>query len=227
MIGALVCSSPVFAQGGTADISGTVFDQAKAVLPGATVTATNEATGQQRTAVTEADGRFSMPTLLPGIYTITAELQGFQTSSQQGLVVAVGQEITLNLTLRLAGVQENVVVTAEAPLIEATASRIGVNITTGDIDNLPAFNRSQFSLMQTIPGLVPALQVGSFEGGQFSANGQATTQSVSRRRPEQQRLPASAARRARRRVCRSTRWPNIRCKRTSTAPSTAGRPASS
>jgi len=178
VIGALVCPSPLFAQGGTADISGTVFDQAKAVLPGATVTVTNEATGQQRTAVTEADGRFSMPTLLPGIYTITAELQGFQTSSQKGLVVAVGQEITLNLTLQLAGVQESVVVSAEAPLVEATSSRIGVNITSSDIDNLPSFNRSQFSLMTTIPGLVPALQPGAFEGGQYSANGQATTSNL-------------------------------------------------
>ena len=93
-------------------------------------------------------------------------------------MLAVGQEITLNLTLRLAGVQENVVVTAEAPLIEATASRIGVNITTGDIDSLPALNRGQFSLMTTIPGLVPALQPGSFEGGQSSANGQATTSNL-------------------------------------------------
>src|SRR4029453_11426545 len=86
VISALVCASTAFAQGGTADISGTVFDQAKAVLPGATVTVTNEATGQQRTPITEADGRFSMPTILPGTYTITAELQGFQTSSQKGLV---------------------------------------------------------------------------------------------------------------------------------------------
>jgi len=124
------------------------------------------------------DGRFTIPTLLPGTYTVRAELQGFQTTTQQGLVLAVGQEVTLNLTMQLAGVQENVTVTAEAPLVEATASRIGVNITSQDIDSLPAFNRSQFSLMQTIPGLVPALQPGAFEGGQYSANGQATTSNL-------------------------------------------------
>lgn len=173
-VGACLTATPVFAQGGTADVSGTVYDPAKAVLPGVTVTVINENTGQQRTVVTEGDGRFSMTTLLPGTYTVTAELQGFQTSTQKGLVLAVGQEITLNLALRLAGVQENVVVTAETPLVEATSSRIGVNITSSDIDNLPSFNRSQFSLMTTIPGLVPALQPGSFEGGQYSANGQAT-----------------------------------------------------
>ena len=141
-LGASLTATSAFAQGGTADINGTVFDQAKAVLPGATVTVTHEATGQQRTAVTGEDGRFTMPTLLPGPYTVTAELQGFQTSTQKGLALAVGQEITLNLTLQLAGVQESVVVSAEAPLIEATTSRIGVNITSSDIDNLPSFNRS-------------------------------------------------------------------------------------
>lgn len=170
----LAVAASAFAQGGTADISGTVFDQGKAAVPGATVTVINENTGQQRTAVTSGDGRFSMPTLLPGSYTVTAELQGFQTSTQKGLVLAVGQEVTLNLTLLIGGVLETVSVTAETPLVEATSSRIGVNITSSDIDNLPSFNRSQFSLMTTIPGLVPALQPGSFEGGQYSANGQAT-----------------------------------------------------
>lgn len=177
-VGACLTATPVFAQGGTADVSGTVFDQARAVLPGATVTVTNENTGQQRTTVTGGDGRFAMTTLLPGSYTVATELQGFQTSTQKGLVLAVGQEVTLNLTLQLAGVQENVVVSAETPLVEATSSRIGVNITSSDIDNLPSFNRSQFSLMTTIPGLVPALQPGAFEGGQYSANGQATTSNL-------------------------------------------------
>lgn len=177
-LGMWLNATPALAQGGTADISGTVFDQQKAVLPGVTVTVVNEATGQERTAVSEVDGRFTIATILPGTYTVRAELQGFQTTTQQGLVVAVGQELSLDLTLRLAGVQESVTVTAEAPLVEATASRIGVNISSQDIDNLPAFNRSQFSLMTTIPGLVPALQPGAFEGGQYSANGQATTSNL-------------------------------------------------
>ena len=63
-------------------------------------------------------------------------------------------------------------------MIETTASKIGTNITSSEIDNSPSANRSQFGLMQTIPGLVPTLQVGSFEGGQFSANGQATNNNL-------------------------------------------------
>src|SRR5438034_1678635 len=107
-----------------------------------------------------------------------AELQGFETTTRKGLILGVGQELTVSLTMNLSGVREEVTVTAQTPVIETTASNIGTSITSSEIDNSPSANRSQFSLMQTIPGLVPTLQVGSFEGGQFSANGQATTNNL-------------------------------------------------
>ncbi len=176
--GVACAASPAFAQGGRAEINGTVVDAQKAVLPGATVTVTNEDTGLVREAVAGGDGRFAIPQLLPGTYTIRAELSGFQPMVRNGMVVRVGEELTVALTLSLAGVTETLTVTAEAPLVESTSNRIGTNITSNEIDSLPSANRSQFSLMQTIPGLVPTLQIGSFEGGQFSANGQATASNL-------------------------------------------------
>ena len=166
-----------FAQGGRAEINGTVLDSGKAVLPGVSVTATNQDTGLERMVVSSVDGKFTIPTLVPGTYTIKADLPGFQETIFKDLVLNVGQELTLNLTLQV-GLAETLTVTAEAPLVESTSSRIGTNVTSAEIDGLPSANRSQFSLMQTIPGLVPVLQVGSFEGGQFSANGQATTNNL-------------------------------------------------
>src|SRR5262245_6792248 len=171
-------ASSAYAQGGRAELNGVITDQGQAVLPGVTVTVTHESTGQTRQAVTSGEGRFIIPTLVPGTYTIKAELQGFETTMRTGLVIGVGQEITVNLAMNLSGVREEVTVTAQTPVVETTASNIGTNISSSEIDNSPSANRSQFSLMQTIPGLVPTLQVGSFEGGQFSANGQATTNNL-------------------------------------------------
>ena len=180
LLGLLLAACPpsAFAQGGRAEIAGVVLDQGKAVLPGVTVTVTNEGTGQNRQAVTGSEGKFAIPTLLPGTYTIKAELQGFEPTTRKGVVLQVGQEMTVNLAMNLAGVTETITVTGESPVVETTATKIGTNITASEIDNSPSANRSQFSLMQTIPGLVPTLQVGSFEGGQFSANGQATNNNL-------------------------------------------------
>lgn len=182
LVGSTLClltvASTAFAQGGRSEINGVIADTAQAVLPGVNVTVTNEATGLSRSVVTGGEGRFVVPSLLPGRYTVKAELQGFQASERRGLVVSVGQELTINLTLQVGGIEETLTVTAQAPLVESTSSRIGTNVTSSEIDGLPSANRSQFSLMQTIPGMVPVLQVGSFEGGQFSANGQATTNNL-------------------------------------------------
>ena len=171
----MVClASASFGQAGSAGINGVVFDQGKAVLPGATVSATNEATGLTREAVTGSDGRYIITTLVPGNYTVRVEFQGFQTQSREQLVVAVGQELTVDFTLSLQGVAEAVTVTGESPIVEITTSRVGTNIAPQEIDSLPSAGRSSLSLMQLVPGLTPSLAPGTFEGGQFNANGRDT-----------------------------------------------------
>ena len=100
------CAVPASAQGGRAEINGSVIDAGNAVVPGATITVTEENTGLQRTTISSADGRYVVPTLLPGRYSIKAELQGFQTATQTGLVLLVGQELTVQLTLRIGGLAE-------------------------------------------------------------------------------------------------------------------------
>ncbi len=167
-------ASTAWAQAGRAGVSGTVFDQAKAVLPGANVIATNEATGVTRETVGGPEGRFFIPTLEPGTYTLRVGLPGFQNQIRTGLVLQVGQELTIDVTLQLASVAETVTVTGVSPIVEVTTSRLGANLTTQDIDSLPTSGRSQLMLMTLVPGLTPAFQPGTFEGGTFNANGRDT-----------------------------------------------------
>ncbi len=170
----IVSAAPAGAQAGRSELNGTIFDQGKAVLPGATVTAIHEATNLERVTTAGPDGRFIIPTLTPGTYTVRVELQGFQTRMQPGLTVSVGQELTVDFTLGLAGLAEQVSVTAVTPVVEVTTNRIGTNVSPEEIDNLPSQGRNQLSLMQLIPGLTPSLAPGTFEGGQFNANGKDT-----------------------------------------------------
>ncbi len=171
-------AATAWAQGGTASISGSVFDQDRAVLPGAVVTATNDATGIARETVTGTEGRFVIPTLLPGTYTLAVELAGFQTQTRQSMALRIGQELNVDFTLSLAGVAENVTVTGDAPLVETTASRVGSNVSEDEIDKLPSQGRNHLSLMQLVPGLVPELTPGEFEGGNFNANGRDTSSNL-------------------------------------------------
>jgi hypothetical protein len=98
------------------------------VLPGVTVTLTEETTGLVRTVVTNDAGRWVLPALQPGRYTIKAELSGFQTQNRAGVVVNVGQAITINLALPVGTLTDQVTVSAEAPLVEVTRSDVGTNI---------------------------------------------------------------------------------------------------
>src|SRR5688572_775529 len=176
LLGAL--SSAAFAQGGNATLSGTVFDQGQAVLPGVTVTVTNEATGIVRESTTGAEGQFIVPTLTPGVYTVRVDLAGFQGQAQQGLVLRIGQELNLMFTLGLASVAETVTVTGQTPIVEVTASRIGSMITDQEIDGLPSQGYNHLSLMQIVPGMTPALTPGEFEGGNFNVNGRSTASNL-------------------------------------------------
>ena len=78
-----------------ADLAGVVMDQSKAVLPGATVTATNGATNLERFTTAEADGRFSIPALPPGTYTVKAALTGFTAQVKENIVLTLGESVLL------------------------------------------------------------------------------------------------------------------------------------
>jgi hypothetical protein len=103
-------------------IGGTVKDPNGAVVTGAAVAVRNEETNRESSATTDGEGRFRVPQLQPGRYTVTVTASGFGNYTQQGVVVEVGRVNTIDAQLGVAGAQEVVEVSGEAPVIETTRS---------------------------------------------------------------------------------------------------------
>src|SRR5262245_28630623 len=107
-----LCSITAWAQGGTAQISGTVTDASGAVLPGVEVTATQTATGLTRSTVTNETGSYVLPTLPLGPYKLEAALNGFRTFVQSGIVLQVNSSVVINPALEVGQVAQTVEVQA-------------------------------------------------------------------------------------------------------------------
>src|SRR5206468_5537789 len=94
---------------------------------------------------------------------VSAKLAGFRTTERAGLILQVGNTLTINLTLQVGGVQENVRVTAESPLVDTTSAKVGGNIGTVELSELPAMNRNYFATVALLPGVQfsPSNQMGN------------------------------------------------------------------
>jgi hypothetical protein len=132
-------------------LTGTVTDSTGAVLPGVTVVAVNDATGNSFEGVTDGTGSFRIPVRV-GIYRVTAELQGFTTVLRTGIPLLVGQTINVDLEMKPSTIQETVTVTAEAPLIEVNTSALGGNIDPTQVQELPVQGRNWLALAMLAPG---------------------------------------------------------------------------
>jgi hypothetical protein len=139
-------AADLHAQVTTASILGTVQDETKAVLPGATVTITNVETGVSRTAITDEQGRYAARQLTLGEYQVQAELQGFQKMLRQGIRLTLGREAVVDLTLHVGELTENVVVSGEAPLIESTNAMVSGHVDERQMRQLPLNARSYVDL---------------------------------------------------------------------------------
>src|SRR6266545_3930397 len=130
---------------------GAISDSTGAVLPGVTVTASNEATGNKFVGVTDERGIYRVPVRI-GNYQVTAELQGFATAMRADVQLLVGQTATLNLQMAPSTVQETVTVTGEAPLIDLKNSSLGGNIDGRQVQELPVNGRNWMALALLAPG---------------------------------------------------------------------------
>ena len=148
----LLLTAPALAQYG-ASIQGTVSDKSGAVVSGATVTATNQATEVARNATTGDGGFYRITGLAPGVYTVTVEASSFQKSSTSGVAVAGESERGFDVTLGTTQIQESVTVIAGAEPLATEDATLSGTLTSQQIDALPKFGRDPYELIRFTPGV--------------------------------------------------------------------------
>lgn len=137
----------------TASINGTVIDQTGAVVPDVQIRVRNLNTGLERAVTTNQAGFYSLTLLPVGVYELTAERSGFATLKRGDLKLSIGQVLTLDLTLTVAGAQEVVTVTAEPPVVEVTRPSVSSTVNDLAVANLPVNGRNFLDFILLTPGV--------------------------------------------------------------------------
>ncbi len=152
----LLMPAPASAQILYGSLTGTVTDQQKAAMPGVTVTAINTGTTQATEAVTDDAGNYTIRNLVPGIYDVTAVLQGFRELRQRGLNITAGNIIRADIALQLGQLSETVNVVAESTLLQTEKADLNTEISSKAVTNMPLNQfRNYQSLLNLVPGATP------------------------------------------------------------------------
>src|SRR2546428_3785819 len=136
----------------SASVTGTVRDTSEAVVTGATVDIRNHETNQVTTTVTDSRGRFRLQYLPVGNYHLSVQLAGF-TTANANLMLAVGDQIDVPITLKPAAVNETIQVEAPAPLVEARRTQLASSISPQEVDTLPLNGRNYLDLPTLAPNV--------------------------------------------------------------------------
>ena len=141
------------AQIGGGALTGTVSDQTGQAVPGAVVTATSLATNQSRSSVTSEDGGYVFQGLAPGAYRLHVELTGFRPLTREGVGLATGETVRVDLQMQLGGLSESVTVSGDASLLRSQTSGLGQVVDNKKVVALPLNGRSFISLAGLAPGV--------------------------------------------------------------------------
>ena len=147
---AVATAGPAVAQSFQGGMRGAIRDS-QGVIPGVTITLTNDANGVSRDTVSNESGEYSFPALDPSSYSIKAGVQGFKTFERRGIRVGAQQFITLDITLEVGTVTETITVTADAPLIETSNASHAEVLDTKTLETLPSVGRNVFLMAVTVP----------------------------------------------------------------------------
>ncbi len=156
----------LWSQGFTASVRGTVADKTSAVVPQAIVAATNVGTGQKASVVTDASGNYTIPNLVPGEYSISAEIQGFKRAVREPITLQVDQRLVLDFQLELGAVSESVAVTGDVQTIQTETATVGGVVTNAQTSELPLNGRNFLQMNLLVPGAATTVN-----GSQFSTQG--------------------------------------------------------
>ncbi|MDX6462989.1 MAG: hypothetical protein QOE55_6686 [Acidobacteriaceae bacterium] len=152
----------------TGSIVGTVTDSSGAAVTGANVTLTSTATGEGHSATTDASGNYQFVLLPPGVYKIDMEGAGFKHYTHDQIVVQVDQVFRVNATMEVGAVNQQVVVTSQAPIMQTETASLGQVVAGKAVTNIPLNGRNVLALVALVPGVVP----------QGSSSGNLTGQNV-------------------------------------------------
>jgi hypothetical protein len=157
----IACTTARLNAQGFATISGTVTDPSGAVIPSATVTATQTQTGTASIVKSGGDGNYVFPALLPSNYSISVSASGFQNYSQTGIVLQADQSITVNIKMIVGAATQTVNVSGDAPQVDTTTGTLSQVIDEARVVDLPLNGRNAASLITLVAGVVDATNQGN------------------------------------------------------------------
>src|SRR5262245_2431272 len=137
----------------TTSLRGNVTDASGAVIAGAAVTLTHAATGAVRKGTSSSDGFYEFSLLPPGIYDLTVSAAGFNSVGRAGIELLVSVPATVNLQMGVAGLEQQIEVTGNAPLVNTTDASLGAAFNQNQVSQLPIEARNVVQLLSLQPGV--------------------------------------------------------------------------
>jgi hypothetical protein len=148
-----LASAPLFSQGSTGRVLGTVTDQSGGAVAGAAVTITDTERGTTRTLSTDESGEYNAPSLIASTYKVHVEAKGFKLVDRQNVILEVNGNVRVDVKLQPGDVSQTITVTEEIPLVETTNAELGGTLQNTIIENLPLNGRNFENLLTLRPGV--------------------------------------------------------------------------
>ena len=167
----LAVAVPLWGQGNVGTLNGTVLDSSGAVIPGASVTVIDTLTGVENRATTTSAGAYTLPYLPQGTYTVRVTAGGFRTATAENVILRAAQILTVNITMEVGAVNEQVTVSATPPVLESGTAEMGQYINQQEYKSWPIIvgdgqRQIQEFIFDSLPGTTGGTFQGSINGGQ-------------------------------------------------------------